>query len=180
MSFYKGLIQDFHKKYTTHADKILELVSEKNYKAAEIEVHSLKGVSNMLGIERLNKLASKVEQALREQDLTAFNRLIQPLKEELVLLFKELDGSELLYESKVESSFLEYNEQSKDNLVEKLNQLLPMVREGRYQAEVLVSNLLSNYGTFNLKKELSELKAKIEELECEDAEALIKNIRKRI
>jgi len=180
LELYKGLVQDFRKKYAAYADKIAGLVSEDNYKAAEIEAHSLKGVSNMLGFEYLNQLASKVEKVLREKDRAAFKRLIPSFKEAFNCLFEELDRSGLLEESKEEAPFLEYNEQNKGVLLEQLNQLFPMVREGKYQAEILVSELLSRYGTFGLKKELSELKAKIENLDFEEAEALIKTIKNRI
>jgi len=179
LDFYKGLVQDFHHN-TAHVDKIAGLVSEGNYEAAEIQVHSLKGVSNMLGFEALSHLMSKVENALKEKDPVAFKRLIPPLREEIDHLFDELERSELLQENIEKVSHEEYNEQDKEILIEKLKQLLSMVREGRYQAEVLVSELLSRYGTFGLKKELLEVKAKIEKLDFQDAEALIKTIQNGI
>lgn len=180
LEFYKGLIRDFYKKHATHTDKISELVFDGNYKAAEIEAHSLKGVLCMLGIEQLNQLASKVEEALREHHMEEFNRLIQPLKKQLDRLFKEIDSSEWLYESTQESALLELDEQSRSVLLKKLSHLMTIVKEGNYRAEALVSNLLRDYAAFELKKELLELNARIEDLDFEEAIDLIKNIQKGI
>jgi hypothetical protein len=58
--------------------------------------------------------------------------------------------------------------------------LRPVVKAGRYQAETLVSQLLKDYADFGLNEKLSELKALIEQLEFEEALALIKTIQKEL
>src|SRR6056297_4089166 len=87
LTFYRGLLKDFFDTYSNHADKIIQFVSEGDYKSAELEAHSLKGTSRMLGFEKVYDIAFQMELSLKEKDKAKFDRFIQPLKDALNVLY---------------------------------------------------------------------------------------------
>lgn len=176
ISFYIGLLQDFFNNYTNPAKKIIEFVSQGDYKSAELEAHSLKGTSLMLGFEKVYDVALKMELSLREKDNEKFDHLVQPLRDELTSLFHDFEQSELFQESHAGHLSLKLNDPEKKDLSDRLSALIPVVKAGRYQAETLVSRLLKDYADFGLEKKLSELKSLVEQLEFEEALVQIKII----
>ena len=180
LNFYKGLLQDFFETYSNHTEKILRFVSQGDYKNAELEAHSLKGTSQMLGFEKIHEVALKMELSLREKDNEKFECLVHPLRNELKALSYDFKHSELFQQNNEMHLSLKLNEQEKKTLFDRLNMLLPIVKAGRYQAEVIVVKLLKEYAHFGLKKKLSELKSLIEQLEFEEALVLIKTIQKEL
>ncbi|MFP4460585.1 MAG: Hpt domain-containing protein [Thermotogota bacterium] len=180
LAFYKGLLQDFFDTYSNHAEKIIQFVSKGDYQAAELEAHSLKGTSRMLGFEQAYDIALKLEMSLKEKNEEMIRLLIPPLSNELKNLFWELEQSDLLKKETEEHLTLKLDEQQKRILLDQLNALRPVVRSGRYQAEELVSQLLKEYADFGLKKKLLELKTLINQLEYQKALALIKSIQKEL
>jgi HPt (histidine-containing phosphotransfer) domain-containing protein len=180
LAFYKALLQDFFNTYSKHPKKIIQFVSEGDYHSAELEAHSLKGTSRMLGLEKVYDMAFQMELSLKEKDKTKFDGLIQPMKNELKILFRDYEGSDLYQESHEDYLSLKLNDEQKKIFLDRINALRPVVKAGRYQAETLVSQLLKDYADFGLNEKLSELKALIEQLEFEEALALIKTIQKEL
>jgi hypothetical protein len=134
----------------------------------------------MLGLEKVYDMALQMELSLKEKDKTQFDGLIQPLKNELKILFRDYEGSDLYQESHEDYLSLKLNDEQKKIFLDRINALRPVVKAGRYQAETLVSQLLKDYADFGLNEKLSELKALIEQLEFEEALALIKTIQKEL
>src|SRR6056297_506790 len=180
LTFYRGLLKDFFDTYSNHADKIIQFVSEGDYKSAELEAHSLKGTSRMLGFEKVYDIALKMELSLKEKDKAAFDLLVQPLKDELKRLFHEFEQSDLFQKSHEGYLSLKLNEQQKKTFLIRIDAMRPVVKAGRYQAEALVSQLLKDYADFGLEKKLAELKALIEQLEFDQALVLIKSIQREL
>ena len=180
LNFYKSLLQDFFETYSNHTEKILRFVSQGDYKNAELEAHSLKGTSQMLGFEKIYDVALKMELSLREKDNEKFECLVHPLKNELNALLYNFKNSDLFQQNNEMHLSLKLSEQEKNTLLERLDALLPIVKAGRYQAEVIVIQLLEKYADFGLKKKLSGLKTLIEQLEFEEALVLIKTIQKEL
>ena len=180
LTFYKGLLQDFFHSYSNHPDKIIHFVSEGDYQSAELEAHSLKGTSRMLGFEMVYDIAFQMERSLKEKDKAKFDCLIQPLKKELKTLFHDYEGSDLFQESHEDYLSLKLNDEQKKIFLDRINALRPVVKAGRYQAEMLVSQLLKDYADFGLEKKLSELKSLIEQLEFDKALDFIKTIQKEL
>ena len=180
ITFYKGLLHDYFNTYTNHAEKIIEFVSQGDYKSAELEAHSLKGTSQMLGFEKIYEVALKMEMSLREKDNEKFECLVHPLKNELNALLYNFKNSDLFQQNNEMHLSLKLNEKEKKTLLDRLDALIPILKAGRYQAEVIVVQLLKEYADFGLKKKLSELKSLIEQLEFEEAIFLIKTIQKEL
>lgn len=180
LTFYKGLLQDYFKTYSKYAEKIIRLVSNGDYQSAELEAHSLKGTSRMLGFEKVYNIALQMEISLKEKDRAKFDCLVQPLKDELESLFNDFEQSDLFQESHEKYLSLKLNEQQKKIFLDKINALLPVLKAGRYEAETLVSQLLKDYADFGLNKKLSKLKFLIEHLDFEEAVVLIESIQKEL
>ncbi|MEA1884932.1 MAG: Hpt domain-containing protein [Thermotogota bacterium] len=180
LNFYKSLLQDFFETYSNHTEKILRFVSQGDYKNAELEAHSLKGTSQMLGFEKIYDVALKMELSLREKDNEKFECLVHPLRNELNALLYDFKSSDLFQQNNELHLSLKLSEQEKSTLLERLDALLPIVKAGRYQAEVIVVKLLKKYADFGLKKKLTELKSLIEQLEFKEALGLIKTIQKEL
>jgi len=151
LNFYKGLLQDFFETYSNHTEKILGFVSQGDYKNAELEAHSLKGTSQMLGLEKIYDVALKMELSLREKDNEKFECLVHPLSNELKALLYDFKNSDLFLQNNELHLSLKLNEQEKNRLLDRLNELLPIVKAGRYQAEVIVVQLLKKYADSCLK-----------------------------
>src|SRR6056297_144921 len=95
LTFYKGLLQDFFNTYSNYAAKIIQLVSKGDYQSAELEAHSLKGTSRMLGFENVYDIALQMEMSLKEKEKSKFELLVQPLKDEMKTLVHDYKGSDL-------------------------------------------------------------------------------------
>ncbi|HPF16103.1 MAG TPA: Hpt domain-containing protein [Thermotogota bacterium] len=180
LAFYKGLLQDFFDQYSDHAEKILQCVSKGEFSQAELEAHSLKGTSQMLGFEQVYTTALQMELLLKDKDEKNLCRLIAPLKDQLTTLLNDFKRSDLFIQKPEKQLSLKLSEEQKSDLLTRLNALIPVIKTGHYQAEALIVQLIKDYGNFGLKKKLSELKSMIEQLEYENAFDLIKTIQKDV
>jgi len=180
LAFYKGLLQDFFNTYSNHPEKMIRFVSKGDFSSAELEAHSLKGTSRMLGFETLYEMALQMELSLKEKDAKKFDQLIEPLKNEIETLLIDFEQSELFHQSQEQHLSLKFTDEQKQSFLDKISDLLPVVKAGRYQAETLVNQLLKDYADFGIKNRLLELKSMIEQLEYEEAFDLIKTIQKEL
>jgi len=180
LAFYKGLLQDYFKTYSHHPEKIIQLVSKGDYQLAELEAHSLKGTSHMLGFEKVYDIALQMELSLKEKDKAKFDCLIQPLSDELKIIFHDYEESDLFQENHNDYLSLKLNNEQKKLFLDRIKALLPVVKSGRYQAELMVNQLLNDYADYGLNNKLSELKALIEQLDFKEALVLIKTIQKEL
>lgn len=90
---YRTVIEEFAKTATSQADTINQLYEQKDIKGYTIQVHALKSTARLAGALELSKLAGKLEQCGREEDLETIDELTGTLLQMYRDLGSELEGA---------------------------------------------------------------------------------------
>lgn len=90
---YQNMLLKFVDANQQDADKVQALIDVHDFAAAELRVHTLKSVAATLGMERLQRLAHDLDQALRTtQQLPEILLQVAALREELLAITRTIQG----------------------------------------------------------------------------------------
>lgn len=85
-----GLLPRYLKKVSRQVKELPQFLENKDWKAIHEEAHSIKGSSRNLSMERIARVAEVLEKAGQEEDEAVISQQMEPLKNELNLLKKEI------------------------------------------------------------------------------------------
>jgi signal transduction histidine kinase/CheY-like chemotaxis protein len=81
-ALYMDLLMSFVKKYNTWTEDILSALKKRDLKECRYLVHTLKGVSGNLGMEKLFSLCVRLELHIRGNEIEAIHQLLSEVQEE--------------------------------------------------------------------------------------------------
>jgi two-component system sensor histidine kinase/response regulator len=82
-ALYSKLLLDFHRDYSSSADRIRAAIAEGRMADAERQVHTLKGVAGNIGAVELHRAVQELDTALRAGDLAKVGSLLPDVEGEL-------------------------------------------------------------------------------------------------
>lgn len=85
-ALYMDLLMSFVKKYNTWPEDILSALEKRDLKEGRQLVHTLKGVSGNLGMEKLFSLCVRLELHIRGNEIEAIQQLLNEVQEETKLV----------------------------------------------------------------------------------------------
>lgn len=173
--FYLKMLRSFINRYPEGKTKIAEKLKEEDFKEAEREAHSIKGMSGNIGMNPVYQTSSELEKAIRENRSDDIAQLVEQLdgyinkiSGKLKILFKD--------DSKVEDKSHKYNKEEKIAIC---HEVLELIRKNQLSAENYLTEMKSRLGSDYFIK-VDKLKNELENFNFKKAEEELNLIIRRI
>lgn len=167
---YHRLLKNFESSHLDFPERILDSLKAKNRKAAELEVHTVKGISASLGMRKLHQLAKVLEDLLKkEADRHILENAVAPFTIELKAVIDEIQSIPLPQAPEADAMNL-------IEVQEKIGEFLSLLEQDDVKAHVLWKEIQSALSVLVDQESFHELRRKIEGFNFPDAAITLRAI----
>jgi HPt (histidine-containing phosphotransfer) domain-containing protein len=166
---YLKLLEKFFNEDKNIIDEVDKLIKKADYQSAKTLIHTIKGVSANLGAEQLNKISSKFEKTLNNENLDKIEIIFNQFKAELNNVF---DDIKIILET--------LSKKDLNDLNAPLDEILKLINDDISEAIDLTLSLKSIFYENELENEYNKLVKEMENFEFNNAELIILEIKKKL
>ncbi len=180
--FYKKFLRMFYERAEHSESVIRDLLNRNDMQQAEIEIHTLKGMSAHIGATELHSAACQLEQAVRERDKILLGNFPGRFGNALTQVLNSIRGSGIL--NKAEnicqlSEIRKYSDLSPEEQAEigkHLQHLSSLIRSGNLEAEEYIETVMHSLSGLGMEEQLATLEKHIENYDFRQAHDILDEI----
>ena len=179
--FYRKFLKMFYER-AEHSDAVIrDLLNRNEMQQAEIEIHTLKGMSAHIGATELHSTACELEQAVRKSDNGSVGNLLNRFGDNLHHVLNSIRDSGLLKKAEAGQvsetrKFSELPPEEQAKIKKHLHYLAALLRDSNLEAEDYIETIIQSLSGLGMEEQLATLEKHIENYDFRQAHDILDEI----